>query len=199
MAWVVSLYGGQPGPEVTDSGTTTSIPVATQPDESWQTYSNTQYAFSVRYPQGWAQGGPATNVSTVPGDNGGYTRVAIFTVPEALRQDTNLSADSSMSVDAAGGDGVCSPQWFLSDPRDESTATENGREWTVAKGGDAGAGNFYDETVYLAQIGPRCYGLRLFIHSTNIGNYDPGTVNEFDRAQLDTIFAQFRAGFTPSL
>jgi hypothetical protein len=60
----------------------------------------------------------------------------------------------------------------------------------------AGAGNFYEETVYAAEGANYCYGLRLFIHSTNIGNYEPGTVEEFDRGALEDVFALMRESFT---
>ncbi|MBZ0228141.1 MAG: hypothetical protein K8F58_06775, partial [Bauldia sp.] len=65
-----------------------------------------------------------------------------------------------------------------------AATTEDDTEYSVASLTDAGAGNLYEETVYaLAGTSP-CLAVRTFIHSANIGNFDPGTVTEFDKAAL---------------
>ena len=62
--------------------------------------------------------------------------------------------------------------------------TENGTEYSVASLSDAGAGNLYEEKVYALVGTSPCLAVRTFIHSTNIANYDPGTVTAFDEAAL---------------
>lgn len=190
VAWGVTSFRSQPGPDATDSGTTTSVPTASEPAGNWQTFTSSQYGFSARYPQDWS----VANDYALPVPNG-VTRGMAFAVAPALTSETNLSKDSALVVEFTTS-GNCDAAAFLDNTAEKSSVTENGRTWSVTKGGDAGAGNFYDQTVYAAQFGSRCYGLQLFIHSTNIGNYDPGTVTEFDRAALDTAFAQFRTSFT---
>ncbi len=68
----------------------------------------------------------------------------------------------------------------------------NGVGFFVATTSDAGAGNFYDSRVYRTVYSGHCYEFVLVIHTTNVGNYDPGTVTEFDKNQawsvLESIF-----------
>ncbi len=67
--------------------------------------------------------------------------------------------------------------------------------WSVTHGSDAGAGNFYEETIYAVVGTQRCLAIRYFIHSTNIGNYDPGTVRAFDEKALIATFDKIRDSF----
>jgi len=46
---------------------------------------------------------------------------------------------------------------------------------------DAGAGNIYTSRVYRTIFQGLCYELTLTVHTSNIYNYDPGTVTEFDK------------------
>lgn len=91
-----------------------------------------------------------------------------FFVPESMATGTNLSKDSHIYVETKElmGTSTC----------------EN------ATSSDAGAGNFYETTTYGTKASSTCIALTLFIHSTNIANYDPGTIKEFDRARLTAIF-----------
>ncbi len=54
----------------------------------------------------------------------------------------------------------------------------------------AAAGNRYDQVAYRTVWENQCFELIFLIHSTNIGNYPPGTVVEFDRA---AVLAKFEA------
>jgi hypothetical protein len=59
----------------------------------------------------------------------------------------------------------------------------------------AGAGNFYDVRAYHTVQNSICYEIALTLHTTNIANYDPGTVTEFDMTLgwsiLEKIFNAF--------
>jgi hypothetical protein len=57
---------------------------------------------------------------------------------------------------------------------------------------DAGAGNLYDVAIFALPGSNPCLAVRYTIHSTNIGNYDPGTVKPFDRTGLIKTFATIR-------
>lgn len=192
VAWAVSSYHGSSAPEDQATTTTTPVPVATQPGADWKTFTNAANGFSVRYPQGWTAKGAFTYDALGPGKEiPGFA----FAVPASTTAGTNLSNDSYLSVEILAGR-ECTAASFLDQTMETATVTENGHTWSTAKGGGAGAGNLYDETVYATSANGRCYGLRQFLHSSNIYNYDPSSdIREFDRAALDETYAQFRATF----
>ncbi len=53
----------------------------------------------------------------------------------------------------------------------------------------AAAGNLYEEEVYTMKHNGMCFGVRFFIHSSRIENYEPDTIKQFDR---DGLLARFR-------
>jgi hypothetical protein len=59
----------------------------------------------------------------------------------------------------------------------------------------AGAGNYYEQEVYRMVKKKACYEVIYYIHYTNIGNYTPGTVTEYDSAalmqELLSVFSTF--------
>jgi hypothetical protein len=71
----------------------------------------------------------------------------------------------------------------------------NGYTFTRSEFSDAGAGNFYELIAYRTAWENTCYEVIFLIHSTNIGNYTPGTVVEFDHAalldKLETVLNTF--------
>ena len=73
----------------------------------------------------------------------------------------------------------------------------NGYTFTRSEFSGAAAGNRYDQVTYRTASEGRCFELAYLIHSTNIGNYTPGTVVEFDRTTLlgkfDTVRNTFLA------
>jgi hypothetical protein len=83
---------------------------------------------------------------------------------------------------------------FLDTIQSTSTATEGDVAYEVARGGGAGAGNLYDETIWMIP-GYTCTAVRYLVHSTNIGNYEPGAVREFDRPALIDLFDQIRRSY----
>jgi hypothetical protein len=116
-----------------------------------------------------------------------------LTIPASLAKGTNLGSDSYIAVETLPGTAPCTAAAFLDSPTAAPTVTTNGITYSVATGNDAGAGNFYDETVYAVQGSSPCIGVRYFIHSLNIGNFDPGTVKAFDRGALIAQFDAIRA------
>lgn len=71
----------------------------------------------------------------------------------------------------------------------------NGFTFVHSTSEGAGAGNYYQQEIYRTVNQNVCYEVIYFIHSTNIGNYTPGTVTEFDRdaivQKLYDIFVTF--------
>ena len=60
----------------------------------------------------------------------------------------------------------------------------NGYEFAYFTSTGVGAGNIYDQHVYRTVNNGRCYEAIAFVHYSNIGNYPPGVVKEFDLAGL---------------
>ncbi len=120
-----------------------------------------------------------------------------FFIPPALYTGTNLSPDSYLSVEMFP-QVTCTPHAFLASYQDLPPVNEPGRKWLVAADNEGAAGNLYRETVYALAGSTPCIGVRYFIHSTEIGNYDPGTVQPFDIGRLTTIFDAMRRSLKPA-
>jgi hypothetical protein len=76
--------------------------------------------------------------------------------------------------------------------------TINNYTFTRAEFKSVAAGNLYDQVSYRTAFDNKCFEVIFLIHSTDIGNYSPGTVVAFDRtallkkfeAVLDTFLAK---------
>jgi len=176
-----------PAPEVPDG-----TGAAAQPGTA---FLSSRYGFSVRYRDGY-----------VPDESYAYATLGpdrqipgvAFRVPEALSTGTNLSADSTLSVEVVEDRATCDASAFLDPSAPPTTVQEGGRSWSVGRFAGAGAGNRYEETVYATAVGGDCFGLRLLVHSTVLENYEPGTVQAFDAARLEADYAAFRSSFEPA-
>jgi|GEM_PF-681572 len=115
-----------------------------------------------------------------------------FTVPEQMATGTNLSNDSYIAVEQLPRAQNCTADIYLKDDVRAVEFTENGVAYSVATTSGAGAGNFYEEMVYALKGSSPCTAVRYMIHSTNIGNYEPGAVMEFNRDALLTAFDSIR-------
>ncbi|MGD8404941.1 MAG: hypothetical protein PVJ21_14870 [Anaerolineales bacterium] len=62
--------------------------------------------------------------------------------------------------------------------------TINGLDFIRGESISAAAGNIYDWIIYRTEYNSVCYDVVFFMHSTNIYNYTPGTVEEYDRVAL---------------
>ena len=161
------------------------------PPTGWKTYTNHVLGYSISYPAGWrvdpkyvyAGFGPDYPIEGVA-----------FEIPPSMAKGTNLSDDlTNVSVESRDGAGVCDARRFIPDPDDMHDVKAFGRTWSVATQDDAGMGNIYDITVFVVKGSNPCLAVRYFIHSTQIGNYDPGTVREFNRATLLRTFDKIRS------
>lgn len=149
-----------------------------------EVYAHQRPTFTMRVPPGFAAN-----------ERYRYTRLAsgkaiegvAFAIPATMVGGTNLSPDSYISVEWRDGQ-RCTLADFLDGATEEKPLRENGMAWTVGTAGDAGAGNLYEETVYLRG----CDAVRSFVHSTNIGNYPPGTIRAYDRVTLGNAVDSIR-------
>jgi hypothetical protein len=158
----------------------------------WHIYRDPNGLFSVAYPPGWTVDTHHAYTALGPGKE--INGVA-FRVNPDFTAGTNLSTDSYFAVEVLDAAKHCTPDLFLDDAIDK-THTKQGRHgitWLVLDGADAGAGNSYEETVQAAAGSRPCIATRAFAHATNIGNYDPGTVNEFNRAAFNRTIDAMRA------
>jgi hypothetical protein len=119
-------------------------------------------------------------------------RGVAFTIPAALAKGTNLADDSYVAVETLPGSGPCSPGRFLSSSRPLPAARVGRIAYAIAGSSEGAAGNIYDETVYAVKGSSPCLAVRYFIHSLNIGNFDPGAVRAFDRRALTRRFDAIR-------
>jgi hypothetical protein len=151
-------------------------------DMGWKTYHSDVYGFDVQYP-------PLYRVDDQYADStlgsGQEMRGVAFYIPQSMDVRTNLSNDSRITVERLPG-ATCTAAMFMNDPHEKDAAVIGDREFSYAESSDAGAGNLYDQYVYAIPnaAGSQCFAVRLFLHSTQIANYEPGTVKAFDREGL---------------
>jgi hypothetical protein len=119
-----------------------------------------------------------------------------FVIPGTMATGTNLSTDSGVSVESLPRAKSCTGDIYFYDNVKAQELTVGTRTWSVASTSGAGAGNFYEEYVYALKGSSPCIAVRYLIHSTNIGNYEPGTVREFDRAAVTADFDKIRDSIT---
>ncbi len=165
---------------------------AAQLPAGWRSYGDTRLGFSIAYPESWSV--DRGHVYPTPVHDNRLAGVA-FVVPLNLSAKSNLSSDSYLAVESADGVSSCEAPDFLDQPMTVRTESTGSLRWSVGTMGDAGAGNFYDETVYALEGSKPCLAIRYFIHSTNVANYPEGTVKQFDRAALVNMFDRIRSTF----
>ncbi len=159
----------------------------------WHVFHGTKLGFSIAYPPQWTPDRSYRYPNDVAGQPiGGVS----FAIPASWSQHTNLAPDTRLSVESLNGTSPCGARAFLAWTDTERTDHRGDQVWSVATAGDAGAGNFYDETVYALTRSKPCLAIRYFIHFTNIGAYPSGTANQFDRATLILAFDRIRSTFS---
>ena len=159
-------------------------------EENWNTYASSTAAFSIGYPSDYTVDEQYVYDQLGPGR---YIPGVRFVIPTSMATGTNLSDyDTGVSVETLPKATNCSASFFLYDSPKAVSYTDNGVTYSVASTSGAGAGNFYEEEVWAIPGTKPCIAVRYFIHSTNIGNYPPDTVTEFDRQALLEQFDKIR-------
>lgn len=157
--------------------------------KGWETYAKPLSNYAIQYPQTYTINPTYLYTQLGPGKE---IKGVKFTIPQSVALGTNLSSDSGISVEEVSGASSCAASRFLYDVTNHRMVSENGIDYSVGEAGGAAAGNLYEERVYAIPGTSPCLAVRYFIHSTNIGNYEPGTVREFDRAALLKEFDAIR-------
>lgn len=160
------------------------VVIAPDPGGLPNTYVDGTLGFSVRYPESYSINtgykyqylGPGKDIYGVE-----------FTISATLTIGKNLSSyDTGVSIEAIPEAQDCNAGLFLEGAGAVEFASSTG----------AAAGNFYEEDVWTFPGTNPCIAVRYLIHSTNIDNYEPGAVKEFDRQALLEEFNKIRQSLT---
>lgn len=176
------------------------ITVALEPEGSGlsKVYSNSSMGFSLRLPGEASPAGDYKVDESYVYDLRPGQRIngVKFTIPESLTQGTNLSKDSYISIEEIPQTEICSAGLFVDGLNDVQDVTNNDMTYSFTSSSGAGAGNRYEESVFALPGTNPCLAIRYFIHSTAVQNYEPGTVEEFDKDALLNQFNQIRDTLT---
>jgi len=158
-------------------------------------YSDGTVGFSIRYPEGYKINTDYKYQYLGPGKDIYGVR---FTIPEALAVGTNLSShDTGVSVEVIPAVQDCNANLFLDQAENvQRIADSTNVEYSVGSMTQGAAGNHYEERVWALIDTNPCVAVRYFIHSTNIDNYEPGTVEQFDPRTFLEVFDQIRQSLT---
>jgi hypothetical protein len=156
---------------------------------AWATYTSDTQGFVLRYPADY----------TVDGEYiydigpGRVARGVSFTVPPDLTEGSNLSSDTRITVESIPELSSCHAAQYLNGAAPENEPfVDEGVTYTFGSEADAGAGNRYENIVFVRSDSGPCIAVRYFIHSTAVENYEPGAVYEFDREGLINEFDMIR-------
>ena len=157
------------------------------------TFTDAGKTFSFSYPK----------TTTLSGGDIGYTQswsnnqttlglvLAKVEIPRESQPKTNFSG-ATLSV------GTSSDVTAVKDCTTTGTPVRiNGTDFIKSSSSDAGAGNFYETTMYRTLRNNQCYSLEYTIHTTNIGNYSPDQgIVEYDKSSvtktLESVVQSFR-------
>lgn len=156
-------------------------------------YNNEEYNFSFFYPEKYVFN-PVMGYQYVA--NNSLVRVDL---PESDFTGTNLG-EASFIVGASRDEKAINACLKPADEENAASSIEsiNGTEMKVFNGVGVGAGNIYETKSYRTVKNGICYEATLLLHSGNIGNYEPGTVEEFNHEKalngLIEILNTFKIG-----
>jgi membrane-bound inhibitor of C-type lysozyme len=123
-----------------------------------------------------------------------------FTIPAVFVYGTNLSKDTSISVEmipqtASSSVSACTADMFFDRAPAVKVVKENGLTYSMGTLSEAAAGNRYDVTVYSIPGSIPCIAFRYFIHYGVLENYPTGTKKQFDKVALQKLFDSIRSTF----
>jgi len=176
------------------SGTQTSIGTTNM-------YTDTGKTFSFSYPNTFSlyggDGSYDTNWSGRSTDLG--ILLTVVAIPKSFQPGTNFS-EAKFTVGVSSDPKAvanCQITGVMNGDQVPVPVNINGISYKKLISGDAGAGNFYENTSYRTVRNGQCYAIEYTIHSTNIGNYSPDqNIKEFDKAKvtntLESIVQSFK-------
>jgi hypothetical protein len=121
--------------------------------------------------------------------------LAKLVIPKEFEPGTNFS-DATFTVGkSADPAAVASCLKTLAGAQATTTTYLGEDKFTKLEFTGAGAGNIYETTSYRILRGDSCWAVEYTIHSTNIGNYPPGTVDEYDEAMVTRALEEVARSF----
>lgn len=153
----------------------------------WQTFHYVPYNFEFKYSPTWSFTKPQEHFMEEP-------IVSVIT-PDKLYPGTNFS-EATFTVSA--GVAVPASKCFSSTQGDQPLTESveiNGHTFYTENISDAGAGNFYESQIYRTMSGQVCLEIIQRIHTTNVGNYEPGTIEEVDKTGIKAILKDILNSF----
>ena len=139
-------------------------------EDSMSVYQNSQYGFEISYDKNYSldPSGNAANFFKNPGQT-----VVSISIPSAFYPDTNFgSARATVAVQADSSQPACE--------RAPDTKTINGVVFHESAITGAAAGTRYDTKLYRVFENDDCYEISLTAGIANIGNFEPGAMQEVD-------------------
>ena len=115
-----------------------------------------------------------------------------FSVPASISEGTNLSSDTGVSVEWLPRANKCTGDIYVLPNVRATSLVVGSTTYSVATTSEAAAGNLYEEQVFAIADSKPCTAVRYFIHSSNIGNFEPGVAVEFNRDALLREFDNIR-------
>ncbi|SRR5258708_3940156 len=160
--------------------------------EQLQTYVNGTYGFEFMY--------PATMQFVTATYPNLADKVVQLQIPQSAYPGTNFG-DAAFSVSAQYAKSLqdclaLNAQGSSQSSNFKSTVIINGIDFYAATSTGAAAGNLYQSNLQRTFASGQCIELNQTIHTANIGNYTPGTIQEVDKAavqsQLDAVLQTFK-------
>lgn len=178
---------------------TPSVPVVPTPPTpvelpDLQSYHNLPHGFSFQYPSEWGFGNADSGYSNLE------EKIVQLELPQSAYPGTNFG-DAAFTVSAEATDSLekCLNLQSGAERQDafdsKNLVVVDGVNYYKSEGVGAAAGNTYENKTYRAYQDTFCFEIAETLHTSNIGNYDPGTVTEVDEdavwERLDAIFQSF--------
>lgn len=163
----------------------------TTPNGEMRQYQNSTHGFTFRYPNTVRVRVPDVENSDQSTDR----PIVSFVLPKKVG--TNLS-EAVVNVYVSGTKNAVDRCGAVRTDMGEQalgSASFGGITFTVFSSTGVAAGNFYETHSYRAAANGYCFEIDERMHSTSIDNYEPGTVQEFNRvstlAELESIARSF--------
>ncbi len=174
----------------TTTNNSTPLP-SPQPTSETQVYTNSTYGFKFSYPK--------TMKFATPSYASLQDKIVEIQIGKDNYPGTNFGDGTfSVSAQSAKSRAEC---LALTPPENgdgfKTKTAINGTDFYMTKSTGAGAGNFYESTIYrtVRDIGGACIEIMETIHTTNIGNYPEGTVTEVNKTEIQHKLDQILNSF----
>lgn len=165
---------------------------STQSDQTanWDSYASpAKYGFSIKYPADFGFNTDYNKIKTL-----GYipvcdelTVACVFYTGNAYKGTNFEDAGVSVNINKNLNTEAKCYNFKVSTNEAQTPVADvdiNGVTFKSATGGDAAAGHFMKTQEYRNFHNGQCYEIAQRVGSTNIGNYTPGTIKEFDQSQV---------------